>query len=74
VAFVVSGDVEDHLTFIANRQLGRTTRSHLIEGCAALLEISKGAFGNVGDVDDFREGMSKALLLPLGVHSRVFMM
>jgi hypothetical protein len=38
---MVSGDVEDNLTFIPNRQLGWTTGSYFIEGYIALFKISK---------------------------------
>jgi hypothetical protein len=61
---MVSGDVEDNLTFITNRQLGWMTRSHFIEGCVALFEISNCSFGNVGDLRDFRAGMSATLDQP----------
>jgi hypothetical protein len=37
------------------------TGSRFVEGCVALLEVSKRTFRDVGDVGDFREGMSAAL-------------
>ena len=64
--FLVSGDMEDNLAFITNGQLGRTTGSYFIEGGVALFEISKCSFRNVGDLVDFRQGMSAALDEPQG--------
>ena len=51
---MVSGDVEHNLTFMARRELGRTTRSYFIEGSIPLFEVFKCSFRNVGDVGDFR--------------------
>jgi len=63
---MVSGDVEDNLTFIANGQLGWTTGPHFIERCIPLFEISKCSFRNVGDLADFGEGMSPTMDQPQG--------
>jgi hypothetical protein len=61
---VVSGDVEDNLAFMAVRQLGRTAGTYFVERGIALFEISNGSFRNVGDVGNFREGMSATLDQP----------
>jgi hypothetical protein len=61
MGFVVSADMEDNLAFMAIRQLRWTTGTYFVQGGIALFEIPKGAFRNVGDVGDFREGMSAAL-------------
>ena len=66
MGFMVSGDIKDNLAFISNRQLVWTIRSWFVEWCIALLEISKGPFRNVGDVGNFREGMSATLDKPQG--------
>ena len=58
---MVSGDVEHNLTFMARRELGRTTRSYFIEGSIPLFEVFKCFFRDVGDVRDFRERMSATL-------------
>jgi hypothetical protein len=58
---MVSGDMKDNLAFIMNRQSGWTTRSYFVEWCIAFLEISKGTKRNIGDMVDFREGVSGAL-------------
>jgi hypothetical protein len=57
---MVSGDVKDNLTFMARGQLGWTARSYFIQGSVALSERSKGSVRNVGDLVDFRQGMSAA--------------
>ena len=51
---MVSSDMKDNLTFMARRQLERTTRSYFIEGCISLFELFESAFRNVGDGGDFR--------------------
>jgi hypothetical protein len=57
---MVSGDVEDNLTFMARGQLGWTTRSYFTQGGIALSEGVEGPVGNVGDLADFMQGMSAA--------------
>jgi hypothetical protein len=57
---MVSGDVKDNLTFMARGQLGWTAGSYFIQGSVALSEGSKGSVRNVGDLVDFRQGMSAA--------------
>jgi len=64
--FLVSGDVEDNLTFTTNEQLGRMTRSYFVEGAVALFEISKCSFRNVDNLADFRQRMSVAMDEPQG--------
>ena len=63
---MVSVDMKDNLAFISNRQPVWTTRSWFVKWCITLLEISKGSFRNVGDVGNFREGMSATLDQPQG--------
>jgi len=50
---VVSGDMKDNLTFMAGGQLGRTTRSHFVEGIIAHSEGAKGSVRNVGNLVNF---------------------
>jgi hypothetical protein len=57
---MVSGDVKDNLAFMARGQLGWTTGSYFIQGSIALSEGSKGSVRNIGDLVDFRQGMSAA--------------
>jgi len=63
---MVSGDVEDNLAFMARGQLGWTTGSYFTEGVVALSQLLKGLVGNVGDVADFKQGMSAPLDQPQG--------
>ena len=51
---MVSGDVEHNLTFMARRELRRTTGSYFIEGSIPLFEVFECSFWNVGDLGDFR--------------------
>jgi len=51
---MVSGDVEDNLTFISGGQLGWTTRSCFTEGVVALSEFLKGFVGDIGDIANFK--------------------
>ena len=56
------------------------TISYFVEKCIAFLEISMGAFRNIGNLCDLTEGMflswmnTKALLCRLDIHSTVRMM
>ena len=63
---MISGNVEDNLTFMAFRELGWASRSRFTYGCVALFEISKCLFRNVGDFGDLPERMSLALNQPQG--------
>ena len=57
---MVSGDVEDNLTFMVGGQLGRTTGSHFVEGIIVHSEGAKSSVRNVGYLIDFRQRMSTA--------------
>ena len=54
---MVSSDMEDNLTFMTFRQLGRMTKSYFVERCILLFELFESSFRNVGDGGDFRQGM-----------------
>jgi hypothetical protein len=51
---MVSGDVEDNLTFMARLQLGWMTGSHFTKGGIALSEFPEGFGWDVADVADFK--------------------
>jgi len=61
---IISGDVEDNLTFMAFRELGWASRSRLTYRCVVLFEISKCLFRNIGDFSDLTERMSLTLNQP----------